>query len=287
MSTPATPSATTQPVGLDLDAHPIAFIGTGSMARAIALGLYRASPAQAGRISCTRRDVAALGDLAALGMVTVGDNGVAIAGADIVVLAVKPQVYGDVLAACRNAFRPGQVLVSVLAGIPTAALERRVPEGVRVVRAMPNTPALIGQGVTGLCAGASAGPTELDLASRLFATVGQVISLDEAQMDALTATSGSGPAYLFYLAELMMAGARELGLPPETADTLVRGTLNGAAALLAQSPYAPETLRARVTSPGGTTARAIDVFEAAGLRLTVARAMAAAERRAAELAHGQ
>lgn len=287
MSTPATPSATTHSVGLDLDAHPIAFIGAGSMARAIALGLYRASPAKAGRIACTRRDAAALSDLAALGMATGSDNHAAIAGAELVVLAVKPQVYDDVLASCRNAFRPGQVLVSVLAGIPTSALERRVPDGVRVVRAMPNTPALIGQGVTGLCAGESAGPDELALAARLFAAVGDVITIDERQMDALTATSGSGPAYLFYLAELMMAGARELGLTPETADTLVRGTLNGAAALLAQSPYSPETLRARVTSPGGTTARAIDVFDAAGLRLTVARAMAAAERRAAELAHGQ
>ncbi len=286
MSTPSTTSASPLPAGLDLNAHPVAFIGTGSMARAIALGLYRASPAQAERIACTRRDAAALVDLAALGIRTGSDNQAAIAVAEIVVLAVKPQVYDDVLASCRNAFRPGQVLVSVLAGIPTAALERHVPDGVRVVRAMPNTPALIGQGVTGICAGASAGPEQLELASRLFASVGEVISIDERQMDALTATSGSGPAYLFYLAEVMMAGARELGLTTETADTLVRGTLSGAAALLAQSPYSPETLRARVTSPGGTTARAIDVFDAAGLRLTVARAMAAAERRAAELAHG-
>ena len=262
----------------------IAVIGAGAMGQALIQGLLRTGQPPESLLA-TRRRPEALAPLAALGIATATDSANAIRTADIVLLAIKPQGWRDTVAELVEAFQPGQLVLSVLAGVPTTALAAALPVGVFVVRAMPNTPALVGQGVTGLCAaGGSEGA--LDVAELVFAASGRVFRVEERLMDALTVTSGSGPAYLFYLAELMRDGATALGLDRALASELVAHTLRGAADLLVLSGADPTELRAQVTSPGGTTARVIGTLEDSGMRDAFLRGMDAGRRRAAELARG-
>lgn len=186
----------------------------------------------------------------------------------LIVCAVKPQQVADALTGLRDLWPdgdPGCALLSIAAGISRAHLTALVPPGVAVLRAMPNTPALIGKGMTGLVHSPDVPGWAHAAARRLLAGVGAVAEVDEAQIDALTVISGSGPAYLFYLAEAMMAGGTELGLTPALARTLTIETLLGAAALLADSPHEAGVLRQRVTSPGGVTQAVIETFDAGGL----------------------
>ncbi len=198
-----------------------------------------------------------------------------------VLIAVKPNYCEQVCRAIADQ-QPRRVL-SIAAGITTVSLESWLGSGTRVVRCMPNTPALVGAGMAAICGGTHADSDDLGWASGILAAVGEVVVLAETAMDAVTGVSGSGPAYLFLFAEAMIDAAVAVGLDPSTADTLARQTLLGAARLLAESGEAPAQLRANVTSPGGTTAEGIATFEAAGLRDIIADAVAAATRRSVEL----
>lgn len=208
----------------------------------------------------------------------------AVRGAALVVVGVKPYMIADLLDEVAADLEPGAVLVSVAVGTTTASMESRVPAGVRVVRALPNTPIGVGHGVTGVSAGASADPDAVALASSVFTASGQVIEVPETQLDALSAVSGSGPAYVFLLVEEWQRAAEALGFTPDQAATMVQGTLRGAVELLDRSEREPADLRRAVTSPKGTTERAVAVLQDADLADTFLRASRAAIARAEEIA---
>lgn len=208
-----------------------------------------------------------------------------VAGAQVVIVAVKPQHLAAALEPLDGCLSD-ELIVSVVAGAPTRVFEQRLGP-VAVVRCMPNTPALIGKGMTALAAGEHVSPEQLDRARAILSSVGSAIIVEEADLDAVTAVSGSGPAYVFLLAEAMIAAGRELGLSEEVATQLVEQTLVGASQLLADSNDGPDVLRVRVTSPGGTTEEALGVFETEDFRGSVSRALAAAARRSRELGEQQ
>ena len=264
----------------------IAFIGGGNMARSLIGGLVARGRSAA--------DVRVAEPVPALREALQGDFGVACFdhaeaaadGAAVWVLAVKPQVMREVcagLAPLARAQRP--VVVSIAAGITAAQLSRWLDSpDLAIVRAMPNTPALLGAGITGLYANAHVDATQRAQASTLLEAVGPTVWIDdEHQMDAVTAVSGSGPAYVFLLAEAMQAAGVAQGLTAEAARALVQQTLLGAATMLTRLDEPADVLRARVTSPGGTTQAAIETFEAGGFRDLVARAIAAATERGRQL----
>jgi pyrroline-5-carboxylate reductase len=213
------------------------------------------------------------------------DNAAAASGAGLWLLAVKPQVMRAVceaLAPLAQAHRP--VVVSIAAGITAAQLQRWLGGAVAVVRAMPNTPALLGAGVTGLFASVEVDANGRERASKLLSSAGKTVWIEsEARMDSVTAVSGSGPAYIFLLAEAMEAAALREGLPAEAARTLVLETVLGAARMLTESGEDPAELRRRVTSPGGTTQAAVETFEAGGFRDLVASAIRNATERGRQL----
>jgi pyrroline-5-carboxylate reductase len=205
---------------------------------------------------------------------------------DAVVIAVKPQTAPEALAGIAGRIAPGAVAISIMAGRTLGFLEAALPAGTAIVRAMPNTPASIGRGITVAVPNARVTPAQRDLAHRLLAATGAVEWIDdEALMDAVTAVSGSGPAYIFLLAESLASAGEKAGLPAALAANLARATVAGAGELLHRSPLDPATLRHNVTSPGGTTAAALEVLTSAdGLDPLMERAIAAATRRSRELA---
>lgn len=267
----------------------VAIIGTGSMGGAILAGLRAPGVTLAGLRATTRSEASAAG-LRADGIearATEHDsaaNAWAATDAGLVLLGVKPAQITSVLAELAPSLRPDALVVSVAAGITTAAMEAVVPNP--VVRAMPNTPALIGRGVTGIAGGSRATAAHLALADDLFRTVGTVVELPEPQIDALSTISGSGPAYVFLLIEELTRAAEAMGFEPDVAALLVQQTFSGAALLLEATGEEPAELRRRVTSPKGTTERAIAVLQEARLAELFERAARAAEERARQLAAG-
>jgi pyrroline-5-carboxylate reductase len=203
----------------------------------------------------------------------------AVADADVVIVAVKP---GDVEATLETA---STLVLSIAAGVPIARLESFAPDR-PVVRAMPNTPALVGLGASAIAGGTHAGPEHLDLAERLLGFVGVVVRVSESMLDAVTGLSGSGPAYIFLVAEAMIEAGVLVGLARDVSTQLVVQTLLGSATLLAQDASGPEALRAAVTSPGGTTASGLRELEAHGLRAAILDAVSAAAQRSRELGAG-
>jgi len=271
----------------DLD---IGFIGGGNMAQAIIGGLLRAG-LPATRLTVAEPDAARRSQLAQLaaGISTSKANAAVAAAADVLVLAVKPQVMPAVLAELAGQRRPAdQLVLSVAAGVPLATLAGALGPGTAIVRVMPNQPALVGAGMSVLVSAAGVSTSQRALALELVQTTGRALWLeDESLMDAVTAVSGSGPAYFYLLMELMEDGATRLGLPPGIARSLVRQTAMGAACSAADESQDLAALRATVTSPGGTTAAAVAVMEQAGIRDTVSRALTAARDRGAELGRGK
>ncbi|HJP99379.1 MAG TPA: pyrroline-5-carboxylate reductase [Rhodanobacteraceae bacterium] len=267
------------------ESRTIAFIGGGNMARSIiGAQIARGIPAAAIRVAEPRTEAReALAN--EFGIATFADNAEAVAGADCVVLAVKPQVIGPVceaLAAPLSAARP--LLISIAAGIRVAQLERLLGAQQAIVRCMPNTPALLGAGASGLSANRNVDAAQREFAARILGAAGIVRWIgDEDQMDTVTALSGSGPAYFFLLVEAMEDAAVGLGLPREDARALAVQTCLGAGRMLTEGGETAATLRQRVTSPHGTTAAALDVFESGDLRSLVAQALDAARRRGAEM----
>ncbi len=213
-------------------------------------------------------------------------NAEAVAGAGVVVLAVKPQDFEALLESIREAVTPDQTVLSVAAAIPTAFIERRLAPDVPVVRAMPNAPSTVHEGIAGLCAGAHASEEDVERAHAVLAHLGPVVRVDETYMDAVTAVSGSGPAYFALLAEAMIEAGILLGLSREISTQLVVQTMLGTAVLLRDQRMHPVELREAVTSPGGTTIRAIRELEQAGVRAAFLNAIQAAMERSQELASG-
>ncbi|MDE2119671.1 MAG: pyrroline-5-carboxylate reductase [Betaproteobacteria bacterium] len=264
----------------------IAFIGGGNMAGAIIGGLRRAGveassirvveplPAQRERLQQQ------------FGVAAQPAADAALEAADVIVWAVKPQQFAQAAAALRE-HAPGgasALHLSIMAGVRGAAVAR-LARAERVVRAMPNTPALIGHGVAGLHANAACGAAERELAERVLGSTGELVWVDsEADLDAVTAVSGSGPAYMFYVLEALIAGGVRLGLSEQVSRRLALGTMSGAAALAAGSSSTPAQLREQVTSKGGTTAAALDVLGARDVAGAFDAALQAAARRAVELA---
>lgn len=259
----------------------LTFIGGGNMARSLIAGLVHQGVAPA-HIHVAEPVTVLREQLTAdFGVKTYAAATEAAAQGAVWVLAVKPQVLRDVCASLTALARSTQPLVlSIAAGITSAQLDRWLGGDQAVVRAMPNTPALLGAGVTGLYATAGISAAQRQLADTVLTSAGRTVWIDdEARMDAVTAVSGSGPAYVFLLAEAMEAAARDQGLPADAARTLVVQTLLGASRMLAESGEAPAELRRRVTSPNGTTQAAIESFQADDFEAIVARAIEAATRR--------
>lgn len=271
----------------------IAMLGAGSMGRAILSGLLAPGVSVAGGVRVTNRSAARAAELADTPGVTAfatdddpEANRRAVEGAEIVIVAVKPAMVPDLLREIADSLAPGAVVVSVAAGVTVATFESLLADSVSVVRSMPNTPAVVGKAVTGISAGTRTEPEDLALVRSLFETVGQVVEVPESQLDALSTISGSGPAYVFLLIEALTDAAVAKGFTPEQAAILVNGTFLGASTMLAASDDDPAELRRRVTSPKGTTERAIAVLAEADLPALFARATDAALARARELAAG-
>ncbi|MDY0908722.1 pyrroline-5-carboxylate reductase [Microbacterium sp. CFBP9034] len=271
---------------------PIAILGAGSMGGAILHGLVRSGLA-AGGVTATNRTAAKADELAPLAGVTSialdarpTGNTDAAAAADIVLIGVKPVMVPDLLREIAPVLRPGTIVVSLAAGVTIATFESILPADVRVLRSMPNTPSLVGRGVTGIAAGTHADATAVGLVRRLFETVGTVVEVPEAQIDPLSTISGSGPAYFFLVVEEFTKAAMGKGFSESDARILAEQTFIGAAALLEASAHDPAELRRRVTSPKGTTERAIAVLQEARFDDVFVRATDAALARAKELAAG-
>lgn len=260
----------------------VAIIGAGVMGETLLSGLIRAGHDVAELVVGEKREDRAAELRSTYGVQVVSNLDAA--AADTVLLVVKPQDMAGVLAEIAGALRPGQLLISLAAGITTELIEAQVPAGVAVVRVMPNTPALVDAGMAAVSGGSAATEEHLVRATELLAPTGRVLRVPEDQQDAVTAVSGSGPAYVFLVVESMIEAGVALGLPRATASELTLQTLTGAAKLLQETGDLPEDLRARVTSPNGTTAAAIAQLEARGIRDTFLAAMEAARDRSVELA---
>ena len=260
----------------------VAILGGGKMGEALLSGLVSRDRSRSDVVITERHPERAAALTAKYGVRTV-EIVDALACADTVLLAVKPQDFDALLAEISPHVRPRHVIISVAAGITSARIEARLPAGVVVVRCMPNTPALVDEAMTAISAGTHATDLDLDLAESLLATVGKVVRVPESQMDAVTALSGSGPAYFFFLVEAMIDAGILLGLPRALAAELIVQTAVGSAVMLRDSDTHPVVLREAVTSPGGTTIAAIRELEVHGVRAAVLAAIEAACKRSAEL----
>lgn len=263
-------------------AFSVAVLGAGSIGEILCRGLLRAGWDASQLVMAARRGERAREAEERTGVRTLLDPVAAAAGRDVVVVAVKPRDVPGLVDQMGGAITTGQVLVSVAAGVPVRTYEAAFPD-VPVVRAMPNTPSMVDEGITAYCAGTHVTATALEKAIAALEAMGPVIELDEELMDAVTAVSGTGPAYLFLLAETLVEAAIREGLPHHAATRLVEQTLRGAGILLSQSERTPFELRAQVTSPGGTTAAAMHVLEQGGFRAVVEDAVRAAANRSREL----
>jgi pyrroline-5-carboxylate reductase len=262
----------------------IAFIGAGNMGEALIRGLLAGRTAVPSQIIATdvraeRRDFLAK----TFGVRAIDDNLSAVKAADIVVLAVKPQHVSEVLAGFKPAMSNRKLVISIAAGVTTARIERELGEGTRVMRVMPNTPALVGAGAAGVAKGAHATDDDLVTAESILGAVGICVRVEEKFIDAVTALSGSGPAYVFYVVEAMIKAGVAAGLEESLAKKLAIQTAYGAAKLLVESGEEPGSLRRKVTSPGGTTEAALKVMTQRELVEIFAEAMSAAEKRSREL----
>ena len=268
-----------------VDARKIAILGAGRIGESLISGLLSSGWRESSEVSATTRRAERVADLRErYGVEATLSNHDAVAGAALVVIAVKPQDIDGLLGEIGTLILPEQTVLSVAAAIPTARIESRLSDGVPVVRAMPNTPSTVHEGIAGLCAGAHAGDEHLDLAEEALAHLGAVVRVPEQAMDAITAVSGSGPAYFALLAEAMIEAGILLGLSREISTQLVVQTMLGTAKQLRDEKMHPVELREMVTSPGGTTIAAIRELEIAGVRAAFLNAIQAAMVRARELA---
>ncbi len=261
----------------------LAILGAGVMGETVLSGLLRAGW-DVGRIVATDRRPAREAELKERYGVRMLPNLDAVAEADTVILVVKPQDMRDLLTEIRPSVRPDTLIVSLAAGVETILIEDLLPEGVPVVRVMPNTPAQVDEGMAAISAGRHADDDHVGRVRDILSATGRVLTVPESYQDAVTAISGTGPAYLFFVVEAMIEAGVHLGLPRDTATELVVQTMLGSAKLLRETGEHPTVLRERVTSPGGTTASAVRELEQHSVRAAFMSAMEAARDRSRELA---
>jgi len=256
------------------------------MAEALAGGILRSGIAQPSSIILSnRRPERRQYFSQRYGFKVTGDNAEAVKSCGTVFISVKPQVVPPVLKEISPSLDPGQLVISIAAGVTLNFLESRLP-GIPVIRSMPNTPAMIGAGATVITPGALVGQPMTEWAARLFRGAGTCLVLPEQLMDAVTGLSGSGPAYIFHMAEALTEAGASLGIPRQQALELAKQTILGAARMMTETEDGPERLREKVTSPGGTTEAALRSMDQAGFVRTIVEAVAAAARRSEELGKG-
>ncbi len=261
----------------------IGFIGAGNMAEAMLRGLLRGNdfaPAQISASGPRQERVQELRDKYGINATT--DNHVP-ASAEIVVLSVKPQIMSRVLDEVGKTISPDAMVISIAAGVPVSAIQSRLASGMRVIRAMPNTPALVDAAATAIAGGEHASESDLADAKRIFDAIGLTVILDESQLDAVTGLSGSGPAYVFLILEALSDAGVKVGLSRRTAQLLAAQTLLGSAKMLLETNEHPGRLKDMVTSPGGTAITGLHTLEHGGVRTTLMNAVEAATRRSREL----
>ncbi len=260
----------------------VAILGAGSIGEILAEGLLRAGWSAEDLVMAARRPERAREAERHTGVRVVLDAAEAAKDREVVVIAVKPRDVPQLMAQIADVVTPAQLIISLAAGVPLAVFERRFP-GVPVVRSMPNTPAAVDEGMTAYCGGVHVDESALERAASVLSAVGETINLSEDLLDAVTAVSGTGPAYVFLLAEALTEAAIREGLPHHAAERLVHQTIRGSGILLATSDKSAFRLRAEVTSPGGTTAAAMHTLEDGGFRALMEDAVRAAASRSREL----
>lgn len=262
----------------------VGFLGVGNMAEALIKGLLAARFVAPSQLIGSEPRASRRAEIEQRFAITATASNVEVAErADVLILSVKPQILQKVLDEVRSAIRPGTLVISIAAGIPLPVLEGWLPTDVRVIRTMPNTPALCGAGATAIAAGSRATDEDLALAKQIFDAIGMSIVLDEEQLDAVTGLSGSGPAYVFLIIEALADAGVKMGLSRYNAQALAAQTMLGSARLLLETNEHPGRLKDMVTSPGGTAIAGLHTLEAGGLRTTLINAVEAATRRSREL----
>ncbi len=265
----------------------IGFIGAGNMAEALIRGLVRGGHVAANRITASGPRRERLDELAsAYGISVTADNREVVRSSAVVVLSVKPQIMDKVLREIGDQWKPGTLVISIAAGVGTEAIEAAVAEGVRVIRTMPNTCALVGAGATAISGGKHATPEDIATAKAIFDAVGISVVLDEIHLDAVTGLSGSGPAYIFLILEALADAGVKVGLSRRNAQRLAAQTVMGSAKMLLETDEHVGHLKDMVTSPGGTAIAGLHTLEEGGLRTTLINAVETATKRARELGRG-
>jgi len=273
---------------MNLKEKKIGFLGAGNMAEALIRGLIKTGLVRPEAILASDVRLDRLEELGKLyGIHTMSDNGLLVKRADVVILAVKPQVIREVTEEVRPAIKRDTLVISIAAGVSTETLRRLLPDSVRLIRVMPNTPALVLEGATAVARAAGLDPGDLELAHEIFSAVGKVVILDEALLDAVTGLSASGPAYVALVIEALADGGVKAGLDRQTAMTLSIQTVLGSARLLLETGKHPAELKDMVSSPGGTTIAGIQALEEGGLRSALINAVERATLRSKELGRGE
>ncbi|MCQ1534327.1 pyrroline-5-carboxylate reductase [Methanosarcina sp. KYL-1] len=262
----------------------IGFIGAGKMGSALMQGIIKAGIVEPGSVGASDVYLPFLEDLKAqLGIRVSTDNSVIVQASDILILAVKPQTLGSVLANLRADITPEKLVISIAAGVPLSTYEEALPEGTRLVRVMPNIAATVSEAASGIAPGKNATPEDLDAALEIFSAVGTAVQVPEYLMDAVTGLSGSGPAFIFPVIEAMADGAVLEGMDRKSALTLAAQTVLGAAKMVLETGMHPGELKDMVTSPAGTTIQGIHALEEAGIRAAFMNAVIRASERSKEL----
>jgi pyrroline-5-carboxylate reductase len=262
----------------------IGFLGTGNMAEALIRGLLRSGAVKPEQIWGSEPRASRMEQIKSrYGIHVTKYNVDVVRHASIIILSVKPQILPTVLDEIAPHLKPRALVISVAAGVPIAVIEARLPTGIRVVRTMPNTPALVGAGATAIAANQHATSDDLKVTEQIFRSVGMTVVLDEEQLDAVTGLSGSGPAYMFLIIEALSDAGVKVGLSRYNAVALAANTVLGSAKLLIETGEHPGQLKDMVTSPGGTAIAGLHTLEAGGLRTTLMNAVEAATRRSREL----
>lgn len=263
----------------------LGFIGSGMMARAIVGGLIDAAlvDIKQSDIIASDKFEGCRAKMAEFGVKTTDNNVDVVSVSDVVVIAVKPNDIAEVLKSIHDNIEPRHVIVSIAAGVTTSSIEAHLPDGTRVVRVMPNTPALVSAMAAGVAAGSNCQPSDLDKVTKIFGSVGVAMAVDESKLDAVTGLSGSGPAYGFIAIEALADGGVRAGLSRDVALQLAAQTMLGAAKMVLETGQHPGVLKDQVCSPGGTTISGVHALEKAGMRSALIDAVLAAKTRASEL----
>ena len=268
----------------NLSQKKVAVIGLGKIATILLQAMLREGLLAPERVYATVTHADKAAQLSKdLGIHAGTDNAAAVRGADIVLLAVKPQTVGTVLLGLRDVLTADQLLISVAASVPTLYMEERLGAKVPIIRAMPNTPSMLGAGMTGICKGSNATPAHLDIAQAMFSTVGRTATVEEKHMDAVTGLSASGPAFIYIIVESLAEAGVKVGLPRDLATLLAAQTTMGAAKVVLETGQHPAQLKDAVTTPAGCTIDGILELEEGKLRVTLIKAVVKAAQRAKEL----